>query len=209
MILHGILSRLRFSRFFWVILLTTLTSCSGGWNHLQVLQSNYDFSQGDYLGATVGYLNSLSDTEFHNYVAYNLANVYHALGEFPAALSLWEEAEATNSVDLLFRIHFNKAVLFYEQGEYLAARESFIRALLLEPSNVDAKINLELTLKKLETGLSAQTRRSPGSDTGSSVPETSTSETLRIFDYLRRKEAQQWASRSQNSGDPQVQPRDW
>ena len=187
-----------------------LGSCSADSRHLLVLQSNYSFSQGDYLAATVGYLNSLDDPQFPDHVSYNLANVYHSLGEFPAALSLWQEAEQTQDLDLIFRINFNQGVLYYEQGQFAEAEQAFISALLLNPNSVDAKINLELTLEKVSASVPNSGRRTQpadqNQDQGSNQnPQGSDSpQALRIFDYLRRKEGQQWVPPTDTAPVPEA-----
>jgi len=116
------------TRFLWLSLVLGVflfSGCSANSTHLQVLYANYSFQQGNYLDSTVRYLNSLDDPQFREFVAYNLGNVYFALGEFSPALNLWIEGEKSQNLDLLFRIAFNKGVLFYEQQEFGPARESF------------------------------------------------------------------------------------
>ncbi|NCN04301.1 MAG: tetratricopeptide repeat protein [Spirochaetales bacterium] len=172
------------------------SGCSANSTHLQVLYANYSFQQGNYLDATVRYLNSLDDPQFHEFVVYNLGNVYFALGEFSPALNLWVEGENSQNLELLYRTAFNKGVLFYEQQEFSRARESFITALLLDPGSLEAKINLELSLDKLESGRQTPVPRTDPSNRP--TENTPDSQSLRVFDYLRRKEGQQWTPTPQS-----------
>lgn len=184
-----------------VAVVLALSACSSDSRHLLVLQANYAFSQGSYLDATVGYLNSLDVPQSREHVAYNLANVYHSLGEFPAALSLWDEAMGTQDLELLFRIHFNRGVLFYEQGQFAEAERAFVSALLIEPNSVDAKINLELALEKRSSPIPSPGRRTAGQEEGGGQDSP---QALRIFDYLRRKEGQQWTPPMDSGPEPDV-----
>ena len=190
-------------RFFSVslLLILMLASCNAPTPHFPVLLGNYAFRQGDYQEATVHYLKALNEGQFPQWIQYNLANVYHSLGEFDAALELWDKALETDSVSLLFAIHYNKGILFYERGQYEEAFESFKTALSQDPTYLGAKLNLELTLLKLQSGKRAQIQRQLEEDRELSA------ESIRIFEYIRRKEEQIWVQQSQNQPLPNIE--DW
>lgn len=187
-----------------VILGIILTGCSASQPQVDILRANYAFDQGDYQVATVLYLENLDIPEDGEAVAYNLANVYYALGEFGPALDLWQTASVTPDPELLFKILFNKGVYYYTQGQYREARDMFIQALKIQPQSVPAKRNLELTSIKL--------RALPGGQSGGvqadqgALPEGQepSGNTLRIFDYLRRREEQVWFNTQQVESDPSV-----
>jgi tetratricopeptide (TPR) repeat protein len=168
-----------------------LASCGFQVPQVQVLQANYAFLQGDYLQSTIGYIPLLNDPTYFPFVAYNLGNVYYALGEFGPALELWRHAEDSPNLELLFRTKFNQGVLFFEQRNFDQARRAFIQALELNPSSVEAKINLELSLERLDLTVQSQPPRITTQRDDSAQIENDP-QTLRIFDYLRRKEGQLW-----------------
>ena len=167
-------------------------SCNVSTPYVPVLLGNHAFNQGDYQEATVHYLRALDKGQFTQWVQYNLANVYHSLGEFDAALELWNKSLETDSTDLLFAIHYNRGILFYEQGRYEDAFEGFKTALIYDPTYINAKLNLELTLSKLQSGRGVLRRSQQGE-----VQELS-ADSVRIFEYIRRKEEQTWIQQAQD-----------
>lgn len=180
-----------------------LVSCQAPIPYIPVLQGNYAFGQGDYQEATVHYLGALKGGSFTQWTQYNLANVYHSLGELDAALELWDEALETDSLSLLFAIHYNKGILFYERAQYEEAFESFKTALVYDPTYIGAKLNLELTLLKL------QSRRGSGAQRLGQQEEVQdlSAESIRIFEYIRRKEEQIWVQQNRDLQVPYVE--DW
>lgn len=181
-----------------------LAGCAPVSSHLEVLQGNYFFSRGDYQESIVSYLTLLEEPEVGEYVSYNLGNVYQALGEGNAALRMWDQAEASDDLQLLYRVSFNRGVFHFERGEYEEAFDAFKEALRLNNGSLGAKINLELTLLRLnaEEQLTPQTGEQPSGESAEIG-----SEALRVLEFVRRKEQQRWeANRERESSEFQ---RDW
>lgn len=183
------------------------TSCSGEWPHLRVVRGNYNVSRGEYQRAIVDYLRAEDDGRFEPWIAYNLGNVYHYLGEANAALDRWSVADATNVADLRFGASFNRGVHFFEQGRYADALLEFRTALTIDPTSIDAKRNFELSLERLEAkeGISGEREGAP--DGQASDGSGSSSTATRMLDYIRRKEEQQWRANAER--DPGVGVQDW
>ena len=123
------------------------------------------------------------------YLSFNLANVYHSLGETGAALSAWNRASESEDPDLLFGTSFNRGVLLYELGRFRDAYDQFRYALTIDPSSVAAKANLELSLQKIEAGESVS---SSNLSEGGNSSGTLSREQQRTLEYVRRKEEQLW-----------------
>lgn len=180
-------------------------SCNIKTPHIPVLAGNYAYGRGDYQEATVRYLQAMESGEYTPWVEYNLANVYHSLGEFDAAFELWDRALETDDIDLLFAVSFNRGILFYEQGNYERAFESFKTALTYNPNDLGSKLNLELTLLKLQgSRASANQLRGGGSE---GAAEELSADSIRMFEYIRRKEEQVWIQQQQHEERQQVD--DW
>ncbi len=93
---------------------------------------------------------------------YNEGLALLALGERARAVEAFEAAGETSDLDLQYRTAFNLGVIRYREAEeaidgrdaatglerLLDARQSFERAILLAPEELDAKINYELTLEQ-------------------------------------------------------------
>ncbi len=164
-------------------------SCSARNAYVDVIQGNYYYGRGLYQSAVVAYLRALETGTHPEWVEYNLGNVYHSLGETDAAASMWEKASATGNDELRFHIAFNRGTLMYELGRYREAYEEFKFALQLRSASVEAKVNLELALRKMA---GAAAPPSPGRDR---PPEDRRREDPdRILDYVKKKETTRWAA---------------
>jgi tetratricopeptide (TPR) repeat protein len=173
-------------------LLFFASSCSISSPHLSVLQGNHAFNQGNYQAATVHYLAHWGDGNYDPWIAYNLGNVYHFLGEFDVASEMWDAADDSGDADLRFSVAFNKGVMAYELGRYNRAFVLFRDALLIDSTSVAAKRNLELALRKMEAGegIDGQDAEEGNTDDRRNL----SGDAVRILEYVRRKEGTRWVA---------------
>jgi len=208
-------------RFLYTLLLCTAfglgtSSCvldSGSW---ELMLGNLSFSRGDWQASIVHYLKAQkSPGTDQAWVSYNLANVYYALGEFDAALRLWDTAALTRDADLRFNVLFNRGIALYESGRFYDSYTNFREALVLNASNLDAKRNLELAQKKVQmapqivaanVAVAAPANLAGSATTSTTIATSSTTvpvagtptvvggglseESTRVLEYMRRREAQ-------------------
>lgn len=156
--------------------------------HYTVLQGNYRYTRGEFQESLWSYLKASGEGVWEDRIRYNLGNVYHRLGEEDSALQQWHLAEETADVETSYRISFNRGVLYYEQGSFQEAYEAFRKALEFDSTSIDAKINLEHALRKVNR------KRQEGeaeSVDGEGSPE---GEPERILEYIRRNESRTWIS---------------
>lgn len=151
-----------------------------------VLIGNNNYSQGEYGSAIINYIKAREEQNSY-YMKYNLGNVYFALGEIePALITLIESAEAQDK-NLLYRVNYNLGNIHYELGKYNSAVSYFMKALQANPDSVNAKINLELSIKRLLAGTRDSMKQATASD------EQALEEKSReILDIARDKEDQIW-----------------
>ena len=124
-----------------------LTAC--GNPALKVLYGNFRFSQGDYTQATISYMRALAADEDSAVIGYNLANVYYALGETGPAVDALEDAAGGGDWKAVrFRAYYNLGNVYFDLGEFDRAVTSYIEALKVDPEDRDAKVNLELALRR-------------------------------------------------------------
>jgi len=158
--------------------------------HSKVLLGTLAIGQGDYQGATIRYLNALDVAgSYEPWIRYNLGLVYHSLGELGSAQNMWTEASNTTNPELLFALNFNQGVAWYESGRYDLAAEKFREALVLNPSSLACKINLELSLQKstaLASTVPVESQRT--------LPVKDSSDIQRLLEYVARKEDSRWYS---------------
>ena len=166
-----------------------LTSCSKLGPYLHVAEGARAYAGGDYQQANIAYIEAGRSEGFEEWIAYDLGTVYYALGEVDAAESEWRIASGTLDEELSYRVLFNYGVLLYGRGSYAEAYEKFRNALEINPSGVEAKINLELTIKKMEV---SDGKSAPAA--GSQTAGESNGEIDRIMNYLKKMEGEVWES---------------
>ena len=175
-----------------------LTSCSNPAVYYSVWRGNNAFVSGDYQTANTEYLSSLDREVFQDYISYNLANVYYALGEGEAASGEWKNAAFTSDKTLLFRTAYNRGVYEFESGNYETAFELFRKALEINPESHDAKINLEYSLRRMNAGANA----SEGSATGAQESEGDdqvSDEIMRVLEFIKQKDAGLWTANEEKN----------
>jgi tetratricopeptide (TPR) repeat protein len=170
-----------------LLFMLALSGCRIRNVYVDVIQGNYYYGRGHYQEAIICYMRALESKKHDEWIQYNLGNAYYSLGEIEAALSVWEEAGRTEDSRLQFYIAYNKGSLYYEMGKYREAYEEFRQALRLEPSAMDAKVNLELALRKMNSGGGESAQ-------GHSAAEPSGEDSARILDYVKRKEGTNWTA---------------
>ncbi len=178
------------------LIVLILSSCNNAAPSAAVLTGNFSYGRGQYQNAILKYLHATDAASAgRDVIYYDLANVYFALGEGDAALRLWGIAEEnTDNTDILFRVAFNRGVLYYLRGHYEEAYKAFKRALKLRPGDLDAKINLEEALSRVHSA-SAHTRVSELNNT-----DRESEDRQLLLDYVRRKEAGAWKTEEDTGG---------
>ncbi len=172
---------------FILLALSLLAGCSRLEPYLHVAQGGRAYANGDYQRANTAYIEASGKDDYEHWVAYDLGSVYFALGETESAENEWQIAEGTPDKNLAYRVLFNYGVLLYERGSYEEAYEKFRNALEIEPTGLEAKVNLELTMQKMEVRESKPQQAVPSSG------ETSAEIDL-IMNYLKKMEGEVWES---------------
>ena len=176
-----------------VLLVLLLGSCSSSRSHLSIFRGNQDYIKGNFQEANLKYLQPLDDTQgkYDEWIHYNLGNTYFVLGESSSAEAEWVQALGTTDRALLFSIYFNLGVYYYDEGRYEDAYVYFRKSLEIDRTVMDAKINLELSLEKIESRESGQPKAvNQAEETGNEQEDY----TDRILEYVKRKEEERWVS---------------
>lgn len=173
---------------FIVYLLFTFTSCNNTSAYLNVIEGNYAFSRGEYQEANLDYLEVNDKKIFRDYLSYNLGNVYYALGEIDSAFNEWQSIDNVSVDDLTIRTFFNTGVLLFELSRYEEAYKIFRKILELDSSNINAKINLEHCIQKMNFN-----KENKAGSQDSSTDELDKSEDVsRVLDFVKRRESHIW-----------------
>ncbi len=176
-----------------------LSSCGIDLSSILVLRGNYFYNRGNYNRALIDYYKIFDSRKikqgsesYKNYVLYNIGTVYLANGEFKSAILKLEDArkcDRRRNRELCFRSNFNLGYIYYQLGDYDRAVTYFIDALLVKPSSLDAKKNLELALRKLHlnSGIGEKSREKK-----KQITRNMTGAALRLLDYVKNKEENLW-----------------
>jgi Ca-activated chloride channel family protein len=170
-------------------------SCSrGAAGKLMLLRGNFLSARGMHTEAILAYLEALEYDETAAYAEYGLGAACLALDEDAAALARFAAAEERLAGmpleyhrELIYRISYNRGVVRFHAGDFAAAADEFRAALETDGSRIEAKRNLELSLLSM-TGQSA------GGSSALNLGEEPRGSPA-LFDYIRRKEQDQWKSR--------------
>jgi Ca-activated chloride channel family protein len=167
------------------------------------MEGNFFNSRGMYTEAIASYLKALDYSDAAPYAEYGLGSSYFALEEGKAALERYQAAEDKirdltrgRHSELQYRIRYNSGIIHFEEGDYEGAAKAFREALEIDGSRVEAKRNLELSLLTLARNPRSQAA-APPAHSGAEGGEAGTSA---LFEYLRRKEQDQWKSREWQTG---------
>jgi len=172
-----------------LISLFLLSSCSEG--KLLLLEANYLNAMGRYDEALVPYLKAVNHEDSAPYAEYGLGLTFYQLDEGKAALKrysdshkLLEKFSSNEHKELRYRNHYNSGVIYFEEGDYQSAADSFKEALKTDPKRLDAKRNLELSLMSISMETKTESR------TGNREESREV-----LFEYLKQDEQRKWKSR--------------
>ena len=179
--------------------------CSKAWQGVaDVLEGTFFWHQGEYQKAVSGFMDSmataeeLSDTRLHQYSTYGLAATYIMQGETEAAWSRLQELSPDAPESLRFAALYNSGIIAYNQGHYQEAATLCRRALEVDGSNLDAKINLELSLGHDSRQSPAAAlelipvQETPGDDFADAA----------LFSLIRQQEQDRWKNQQDETATP-------
>ena len=87
---------------------------------------------------------------FAKRLAYSKGVAFAGLGDFKKAEVAFREASQSREREISFMAIYNNAEYFINRGELDAAAEEYRKVLRIIPGDIQAKINLELLLKKIQ-----------------------------------------------------------
>ena len=190
-----------------IVALTMFSSCSGQLESAgEVLAGTVRWHQKNYVDATSGFLKvtekaaSTGNDYLMQYGLFGLSATYIMQNEDEAALERIKQISPEASDDILFAAYYNTGIIAHRKGEYEAAADAFKHALMIDGTNVDAKINLELSLMSKSV---VPTAAEQSSGNAVSAPDTSPRQDL-IFSLIKENEKNQWKNTETQDSNPSV-----
>ncbi len=185
-----------------VLLVLSATGCSADWQSgADILESTFRWYRKEYREAVAGFMNVTETAELRHdetlkqYGLYGLAATYLMQGELDAALARLSELSDSAPDFIRFSAAYNAGVIAHRQGKYEQAAQAFRQALLIDSTNMNAKINLELSLRQEESSSSSgAVEMTPVSE----QPRDSALENT-IFSLIRENDQNRW--KNQQSTD--------
>jgi tetratricopeptide (TPR) repeat protein len=107
------------------------------------------YDQGDYPSAINAYQAAQVASPDQAVPYLNAASAYAESGEFDKAIAALQQALKTASDDLAEQIYYNLGNVYFEMRQFEDAITAYQQALLRNPSDSDARYNLELALKQI------------------------------------------------------------
>lgn len=169
-----------------------------------VLEGAFFWHQGKYQKAISGFMEAMdiatatSQEDLLQYSTYGLASTYIMQGETDAALHRLQELSPDAPSSLTFSALYNTGVISYNQGKYQEAATLFRKALEIDSSNLDAKINLELSL--------GQNSRQSTASSQELIPvqEQAVDDIAgaTLFSLIREQEQNRWKNQQNQDDEP-------
>ncbi len=92
-------------------------------------------------------------------VGYNIGNVYHLEGKFDSAAKEYQNALSALTGPVAPQASYNLGNTLFRMQQYGPAIEAYKGALIENPSDIDAKHNLELALRRLQADSTKQQQK--------------------------------------------------
>ncbi|MCR5318848.1 MAG: VWA domain-containing protein [Treponema sp.] len=182
-----------------------LTSCGGKFsNGAKILEGRLDYNRKDYQDAIANFLEAYDsaknagDKTSQEYALFGLASTYLMQDENESAVKRFEQISASAPDNIRFSVYYNTGIIAHKNGDYAKAAAMFKNALEIDSTNVNAKINLELSLE--ENAVQARKGEQQLAPVTKEKEEASPLESA-IYSLLREKEAEQWKNSQQDSAE--------
>lgn len=113
-------------------------------------EGNRLFQQGKYQDAEKAYVDAQLEAPGRPELLYNLGNTLIKQKKYEPAIQSLRQAAGKAGRGLQASSWYNLGNAFYESGNLQDAAQAFVQALRINPSDRDAKHNLELTLRRMK-----------------------------------------------------------
>ena len=125
-------------------------------------EGNRQFAEGNYDEALKAYLEAQAKERDRPELLYNVGNTFIRQKKYEQALQSLRQATSKGNKGLQAESWFNAGNALFEMGKFGDSAQAYIQSLRLNPSDRDAKHNLELALRKVEEQKQKQQQQGQG-----------------------------------------------
>ena len=138
-------------RFLYVLLVLPFL----GWTFLDPVakkneEGNALFEKGEYEAALRRYLEAQQEGQPRPELHFNAGDALYKQGKYAEAMQEMGRATEGTHPDMSAAAHYNLGNALFRQEKFQEAVGAYKKSLELKPDDIDAKINLELALEKLD-----------------------------------------------------------
>lgn len=135
-----------------IVVALLFTSCSS--DTLSVLQGTLNWQQKHYRQSIGEFLTVIEKENqsqtILDYVNYDLGTTYSVMNEDESAMKRYSKVLEEASPKVKFAANYNSGIIAYRNARYEEARDYFKKALEIDSSSINAKINMEFSMNKIE-----------------------------------------------------------
>lgn len=180
----------------------TFSSCLS--EKKQILDGVWAWYEGKYNSATASFLNTASktpkDSLANQYAIFDLSATYLSMNEIDFSIQRLSQLnldDETLPQDFRSSGFYNMALAYEQKGEYQIAAKYFKKAILANPSNTKAKINLELCEREI-VEKQAKSSKAEMQGVNEEKPDNSNLSS-ELFNLIRQNESKKWRNMSDNT----------
>lgn len=185
------------------LFISLLCSCSS--QTTNIFKGTISFHQKKYRHAVSCFMEASENAAANNnpinqgFALYNLGTAYIMLGEDTAALEQFNNISEEAPSNVRYSAFYNAGVLAWRNSDFEEAKNYFKKALEIDSSRIDAKINLELSMQQSQAkGHQNQSNQIQASQEESSPQNLEKA----VFEHIKENDQKQWKnSESENSSN--------
>ena len=155
-----------------------------------MLQGYISWQQKDWNQATYHFLNAKEIAESSgnrvDYEIYALSSTYLMQNEDASAMNNLKRIENTKDEKLSSSVFYQLGIIAFKKQEYKEAASYFKKSLEKEPSKIDAKINYEISIKRMDDELLQKAKKAK---TNSKEDDDAYNA---IVDIFKNEEREEW-----------------
>jgi tetratricopeptide (TPR) repeat protein len=174
------------------VFITLLTGCS---QTTDIFKGTVAFHQKKYRHSVSCFMKASEEAAANenrinqNFALYDLATAYIMRGEDSAALEQLKNMSSEAPLNVRYSAFYNAGVLAWRNSDFDEAKEFFKKALEIDSSKIDAKINLELSMQQIQ----AKGHQNQSNQIQASQEEKSPQNLEKtVFEHIKENDQKQW-----------------